>query len=63
MATKKRTSVLLNKALLKRARKAMRATSNTQAITQALTEALMNRDVDTRLGTLLRKGRGRFVDI
>jgi hypothetical protein len=41
----------------------LRATSDTQAITQALTEALMNRDVDTRLGNLLRKGRGRFVDI
>ncbi len=63
MATKKRTSVLLDKSLLKRARKALRAAHNTQAITQALTEALMNREIDNTLSALLRKGRGRFVDV
>jgi hypothetical protein len=63
MATKKRTSVLLDKALLKKARKALRAANNTQAIEQALTEAVMNREIGTTLCVLLRKGRGRFADV
>jgi hypothetical protein len=63
MATKKRTSVLLDKVLLKRARRALRASNNTQAIAQALTEAVTNREIDTTLGALLRKGRGHFVDV
>jgi hypothetical protein len=63
MAAKKRTSVLLDKALLKRARRVLGATNNTQTIAQALTEAVTNRDIDTALGALLRKGRGRFVDV
>jgi hypothetical protein len=63
MATKKRTSVLLDKALLKRARRALRTSNNTQAIAQALTEAVINREIDTTLTALLRKGRGRFVDV
>ena len=63
MATKKRTSVLLDKVLLKRARRAMRASNNTQAIAQALTEAVTNREIDKTLGALLRKGRGHFVDV
>jgi hypothetical protein len=63
MATKKRTSVLLDKALLKKARKALRAANNTQAIEQALTEAVMNREIGTTLSVLLRKGRGRFADV
>jgi hypothetical protein len=63
VATKKRTSVLLDRSLLKRARKALRAANNTQAIEQALTEAVTNRKIDTTLSVLLRKGRGRFVDV
>ena len=63
MATKKRTSVLLDKVLLKKARRALRAANNTQAIAQALTEAVINREIDTTLSALLRKGRGRFVDV
>ena len=63
MATKKRTNVLLDQALLKRARKALRAANNTRTIEQALTEAVMNRQIDTTLSALLRKGRGRFVDV
>jgi len=63
MATKKRTNVLLDKSLLKRARKALRAANNTQAIEQALAEAVMNREIGTTLSALLRKGRGRFVGV
>jgi hypothetical protein len=55
VATKKRTSVLLDRSLLKRARKALRAANNTQAIEQALTEAVTNRKIDTTLSVLLRK--------
>ena len=63
MATKKRTSVLLDKVLLKRARRALQASNNTQAIAQALAEAVITREIDTTLIALLRKGRGRFVDV
>jgi hypothetical protein len=63
MATKKRTSVLLNEELLRKARKTLKAASNTEAITKALQETLMNREIEASLKDLLRKGRGRFVDI
>ena len=63
MAIKKRTSVLLDQALLNRARRLLRVSNNTQAITRALAEAVTNREIDTALTDLLRKGRGRFVDV
>lgn len=63
MATKKRTSVLLNEELLRKARKTLKASSNTEAITKALQETLTNREIEASLKDLLRKGRGRFVDI
>ncbi len=63
MATKRRTSVLLDRALLMKARRALKASSNTEAIAKALNEALLNKEVDVTLRDLLRKGRGRFVDV
>ena len=63
MAAKKRTSVLLDRALLTKARKALKASSNTEAIAKALSEALLNQEVDLSLRELLRKGRGHFVDV
>lgn len=63
MATKKRTSVLLNDELLRKARKTLKASSNTEAVTKALQETLTNREIEASLKDLLRKGRGRFVDI
>lgn len=63
MKAKQRTSVLLDKSLLRKARKALKASSNTEAIARALAEALINKDIETTLGDLLRKGRGRFVDV
>ena len=36
MATKRRTSILLDEALLKKARKTLKASTNTEAITKAL---------------------------
>jgi len=63
MATKRRTSVLLDEGLLKRARRVLRVSNNTQAIARALAEAVTNREIDTALTNLLRKGRGRFVDV
>lgn len=62
MATKRRTSILVDEALLKRARRVLRASTNTEAITRALQEALANKEIERTLGDLLRKGRGRFVD-
>lgn len=63
MATKKRTSVLLNEELLRKARKTLKASSNAEAITKALQETVSNREIAASLKDLIRKGRGRFVDI
>jgi hypothetical protein len=63
MPAKKRTSVLLNETLLKKARKVLRASTNTEAITRALQEALVNKEIEATLRELIRKGRGRFVDV
>jgi len=63
MATKRRTSVLLNEELLRRARKSLKASSNTEAITKSLREAVTNKEIEAALKKLIRKGRGRFVDV
>lgn len=60
---KKRTSVLIDDSLLKRARKALGASTNTEAITKALQELLANKEIEATLRELIRKGRGRFVDV
>ncbi len=61
MAPKKRTRVLLNQELLRKARKTLKASSN--AITRALRELLANKEIETALKDLIRKGRGWFVDV
>jgi hypothetical protein len=63
MASKRRTSVLLDEKLLRKARKTLKASSNTEAITKALEEALTNKEIEASLRELIRKGRGRFVDV
>ena len=63
MATKRRTSVLLNEELLRRARKSLKASSNTESITRSLREAVTNKEIEAALKNLIRKGRGRFVDV
>jgi hypothetical protein len=60
---KKRTSVLIDGSLLKRARKVLGASTNTEAITKALQEILANKEIEATLRELIRKGRGRFVDV
>ncbi|MEK7836893.1 MAG: hypothetical protein AAB328_02805 [candidate division NC10 bacterium] len=63
MGAKRRTSVLLGPALLRKARRTLGASSNTDAIARALQETLINREVEATLRDLIRKGRGRFVDV
>lgn len=63
MTAKKRTSVLLDETLLKKARKALKASTNTEAITRALQGALLGKEIEAALRDLIRKGRGRFVDV
>ena len=63
MSAKRRTSILLDEVLLRKARRTLRASTNTEAITKALREAVINRDVEAALRDLVRKGRGRFVDV
>ena len=60
---KRRTSVLLDETLLKKARKVLKVSTSTEAITKALQEALINKEVETVLRGLIRRGRGRFVDV
>ena len=60
MATEKRTTVLLSEKLLRKARKTLKASSNTEAVTKALQETLANREIQASLKDLIRKGRGRF---
>jgi hypothetical protein len=62
MAGKRRTSVLVDETLLKRARKTLRASSNTEAIVKALEAAVRNKEITASLHELFRKGRGRFAD-
>jgi len=63
MPAKKRTSILLDAAVLQRARRAFKASTNTEAITKALEEALRNKEIERTLKDLIRKGRGRFVEV
>jgi hypothetical protein len=63
MATEKRTTVLLSEKLLRKARKTLKASSNTEAVTKALQETLANREIQASLKDLIRKGRGQFVDV
>jgi Arc/MetJ family transcription regulator len=60
---KKRTSVFIDEALLKKTRVVLGATTNTEAITKALQAALVNAEIEGTLEDLLRKGRGKFVDV
>ena len=63
MATKRRTNLFLDEALLRKARKVLHAPTNNEAITRALEEVVANKDVEMSLKELLRKGRGRIVDV
>lgn len=63
MAVDKRTTVRLNVKLLRQARKTLKASTNEDAVTKALEESLMNREIQASLKNLVRKGRGRFVDV
>jgi hypothetical protein len=63
MATKRRTSLLVDETLLQKARKVLKAETNSEAITRALEEVVMNKEIEVALKDLLHKGRGRFVDV
>jgi len=60
---KRRTSLLVDDALLQKARKSLQATTNSETITRALEEVVAHKEVETTLRELIRKGRGRFVDV
>lgn len=63
MATKRRTSILIDDGLLRKARRALKAPTNTEAIRRALEAALANREIEQTLRALIRKGRRRIVDV
>jgi hypothetical protein len=49
--------------LLEKARKALKASTNSEAITRALEEIVVNQEIELSLKDLVRKGRGRFSDV
>ncbi len=63
MAADKQTTVRLSEKLLRKARKTLRASTNEDTVTKALRESLINREIHANLEDLIRKGRGRFVDV
>jgi hypothetical protein len=63
MATKRRTSVFVDENLLKKARRVLKASTNTEAITRSLQKALLDKEIEAALTRLIRKGRGRFADV
>jgi hypothetical protein len=63
MAADKRINVQLSEKLLRKARKSLKTSSNADAATKALHECLINREIHTSLKNLIRKGRGRIVDV
>lgn len=62
-ANKKLTTVAVREDLVKKARKRLKASSNSDAVTKALHETLANQEIQATLKQLIRKGRGRFVDV
>ncbi len=60
---KRRTSILIEESLLRRARGALKTASNTEAIVEALRVAVENAQIAKRTEDLLKKGRGKFIDV
>ena len=63
MAKKKPTRILLEETQLKKVRKMLKAQASTKASTKAFKQALIDQEIRTTLKELIRKGRGRFVDV
>ncbi len=63
VSTKKRTSVVLDETLLKKACRTLRTSNTAEAITKALEQTVANKEIEATLKDLIRKGRGRFVDV
>lgn len=63
VATKRRTRILVEEGLLKKTRRALKASTNTEAITKSLEKVLLEKEIEVALDRLIRKGRGRFVDV
>jgi glutamine phosphoribosylpyrophosphate amidotransferase len=53
----------LDEALLKKARRILKASTDTEAITKSLQRALLDKEIEASLRRLIRRGRGRFVDV
>jgi hypothetical protein len=47
----------------KKARRTLKASTNTEAITKSLEKILLDNEIQAALRRLIRKGRGLFVDV
>ena len=63
MTKKKPTRIPLEETDLKRAKKVLRTHTKTKANIKASKEALIEQEIRTTLEVLIRKGRGRFVEV
>jgi hypothetical protein len=63
MAAKRRMSVLLDEGLLRKARRALKASTNSEAVTKSLEKVLLEKEIEVALDRLIRKGRWRIVDV
>ena len=59
----RKRSLRVDERLLRKARRALRTASDSEAVTRALEEAVANREIEASLLKLLREGRGHFVDV
>ena len=63
MSTAKSIRPSVDASLVRRARRALNAPSDTVAVRQALEEAIANREIEATLKALIRRGRHHFVDL
>ena len=62
MAANKRNSTRPDETHLRKARRTLRASTEAEAVTNPLQQARFNKEIESSLRNLIRKGRGHFVD-
>ena len=47
----------------KKARRSLKASTDTEAVTKSIKKSPVDKEIEAALRALIRKGRGRFVDV